>query len=80
MLLAYFGPETVLPITSVVAAVAGFLMMAGRQTWTLTKFWARKVGGAIGLTPAPRAEPAGRSAGRRPATTATESTVGAGRG
>lgn len=30
-LLAYLGPETMLPMTSVVAGVAGFLMMFGRK-------------------------------------------------
>jgi hypothetical protein len=80
MLLAYFGPETVLPVTSVVAAVAGFLMMAGRQTWTLTKFWARKIGDAIGVKTAPKVGQAARSAGRRPTAHATEKPVGAGRG
>jgi hypothetical protein len=29
---AYFGPETVLPLTSVVAAVAGVFMMFGRNS------------------------------------------------
>ena len=31
MLLAYLGPETMLPMTSVVAGVAGFFMMFGRK-------------------------------------------------
>jgi hypothetical protein len=30
MLFAYFGPETLLPVTSIVACVAGSLMMFGR--------------------------------------------------
>ena len=29
---AYFGPETVLPLTSVVAAAAGVFMMFGRNS------------------------------------------------
>ncbi len=37
MLFAYFGPETVLPATSALAAVAGFVLMfgknAGRLAW-----------------------------------------------
>jgi hypothetical protein len=32
VLLAYLGPETMLPMTSVVAAVLGVLMMFGRNT------------------------------------------------
>ena len=31
MLLAYLGPDTVLPLTSTLAAVAGFGLMFGRQ-------------------------------------------------
>ncbi|MFO0889443.1 MAG: hypothetical protein U0790_09925 [Isosphaeraceae bacterium] len=30
--LAYFGPETVLPVTSLVATVAGIFMIMGRHT------------------------------------------------
>jgi hypothetical protein len=30
---AYLGPETMLPMTSVVAGVVGFLMMFGRNAW-----------------------------------------------
>jgi hypothetical protein len=32
MILAYFGPETFLPLTSIVAAVVGVAMMFGRNT------------------------------------------------
>ncbi len=31
---AYFGPETTLPIASVVAAVAGFVLTVGRLTYS----------------------------------------------
>ena len=31
MLLAYLGPEAVLPLTSTLAAVAGLVLMFGRQ-------------------------------------------------
>jgi hypothetical protein len=31
MLFAYFGPETFLPMTSLVAAVAGVLLVSGRS-------------------------------------------------
>lgn len=36
LLIAYFGPETVLPMTSVVATVAGLFMMFGRTLFRLT--------------------------------------------
>ncbi|APW62271.1 hypothetical protein [Paludisphaera borealis] len=32
MVLAYFGPETVLPVTSIVATVIGVVMMMGRSS------------------------------------------------
>lgn len=32
MLFAYIGPDTILPLTSIVAAVAGFFMMFGRNS------------------------------------------------
>ena len=33
MFFAYFGPETVLPVTSTLAAVAGVVLMLGRQAF-----------------------------------------------
>ncbi len=36
---AYLGPETMLPMTSVVAGVVGVLMMLGRNSW----LWARGI-------------------------------------
>jgi hypothetical protein len=33
VLFAYFGPETVLPLASVVATVIGAVMMFGRSVW-----------------------------------------------
>jgi hypothetical protein len=35
MLFAYFGPETFLPVTSVVAGVVGVLLMFGKNTFRL---------------------------------------------
>jgi hypothetical protein len=32
LILAYFGPETFLPLTSIVAAIVGVAMMCGRNT------------------------------------------------
>ncbi len=34
---AYLGPETMLPMTSVLAGVAGVVMMFGRAGWNWTK-------------------------------------------
>ena len=34
---AYLGPETMLPMTSVVAGVVGILMMFGRNSWLWAK-------------------------------------------
>jgi hypothetical protein len=33
MIFAYFGPETVLPLTSIVAAALGVVMMFGRNSF-----------------------------------------------
>jgi hypothetical protein len=41
LILAYFGPETVLPMTSVVATVVGVFMMFGRNTLRLVFRWRR---------------------------------------
>jgi hypothetical protein len=35
LLFAYFGPETVLPVTSILATIAGLAMMFGRHTLRL---------------------------------------------
>ena len=43
MLFAYFGPETVLPLTSMAAAAVGFLMMFGQQALRLTRLAFRRV-------------------------------------
>jgi hypothetical protein len=42
MVFAYLGPETMLPMTSVVAGVVGFLMMFGRNTWSWLSRTARR--------------------------------------
>lgn len=41
VLLAYFGPETVLPMTSVIATVVGLFMMFGRNTIRFLFRWRR---------------------------------------
>lgn len=61
MLLAYFGPETVLPLASVLATVFGVIMMFGRASFrfALAPFrWLFKKGNV----------PAGGSALRGPST------------
>jgi hypothetical protein len=42
MLFAYFGPETVLPATSMIAAVAGCLLMFGKQAGRLAALMVRR--------------------------------------
>ena len=37
MLFAYFGPETVLPLTSMTAMVVGFVLMFSRQISIVTR-------------------------------------------
>ncbi|WP_337175778.1 hypothetical protein [Paludisphaera sp.] len=56
-LLAYFGPETVLPATSIIATVVGVVLMLGKNSirWCVglvTAPFARK-GKADASTPAP---------------------------
>ena len=43
LLFGYFGPETVLPVTSIVATIAGLAMMFGRHTLRLIMSCARLV-------------------------------------
>ncbi len=42
MILAYFGPETVLPMTSIVAAAVGVVMMFGRNSLRFALMFARR--------------------------------------
>jgi uncharacterized membrane protein len=43
MLFAYLGPETVLPLTSVVAAIVGIVLMLGRQIRSVAAYLLRRV-------------------------------------
>jgi hypothetical protein len=43
MIFAYFGPETVLPLTSLVATLVGFLMMFGQQIVRLSTLAFRRI-------------------------------------
>ena len=38
---AYFGPETVMPMTSIIATVAAVVMMFGRTIFRFTLGWVR---------------------------------------
>ncbi|HEU5118541.1 MAG TPA: hypothetical protein VFT74_18170 [Isosphaeraceae bacterium] len=53
MFLAYFGPETMMPMTSVLAVVAGVFMMLGRQTFAFFRVGVRKAARVIGLVKTP---------------------------
>jgi hypothetical protein len=59
MILAYFGPETVLPLTSIVAAAVGVVMMFGRNSLRFALMFARRASrfvarGFRGHRPEPR--------------------------
>lgn len=64
-ILAYFGPETILPVTSVLAAVAGVFLMGGRQAIRFAGLALRTLGRSVGIGPKPPAKPIARPAGRR---------------
>ncbi len=42
MIFAYFGPETVLPLTSIVAAAVGVIMMFGRNSFRFALMFVRR--------------------------------------
>ena len=59
MIFAYFGPETVLPLTSIVAAAVGVVMMFGRNSLRFALMFARRASrflakGFRGRRPEPR--------------------------
>ena len=43
MVFAYLGPETMLPMTSIVAGLVGFVMMFGRNAWSWVSKTARRL-------------------------------------
>lgn len=49
MLFAYFGPETFLPLTSILAGIAGFLLMCGKNSWYFALAIWRGLGRMVGL-------------------------------
>jgi hypothetical protein len=42
MVFAYFGPETVMPVTSIVATVAAVILMYGKSLFRLVAGWIRR--------------------------------------
>jgi len=43
MLFAYFGPETMMPVASVIAAVSGVVMLFGRNILVFSRKLVRRV-------------------------------------
>ncbi len=41
--LGYFGPETMMPLASIAAAIGGGFLMFGRRSW----FYCRKLAGTL---------------------------------
>jgi len=41
-ILAYFGPETVMPLTSFLATIAAVVLMFGKSLFRLVAFWIRR--------------------------------------
>jgi hypothetical protein len=39
VIIAYFGPETVFPVTSIIATCLGVILMFGRRTYQLVIRW-----------------------------------------
>jgi hypothetical protein len=57
MLFAYIGPETMMPVASVIAAVAGVFMMFGRSVVGFGRGLVRRVWPGSAPKPAPAPEP-----------------------
>jgi hypothetical protein len=64
-LLAYFGPETMMPLASVLAAAGGAFLLFGRSIFGFFAKGLRGAGRAFGLGGAKPEVPVGRPAGRR---------------
>lgn len=54
LILGYLGPETMLPVTSVVAGAAGVAMLLGRGAARWAFGLLRRLAAIIGLGPKPR--------------------------
>jgi hypothetical protein len=57
MLFAYLGPDTVLPLASAVAAVAGVILMFGQQVGRISLRMCRRVLRIVGLRRSPATAP-----------------------
>ena len=57
MIFAYFGPDTVLPLTSALAAVVGVALMFGKQTFRLAGLCATSALRVFRKAPAPGPTP-----------------------
>jgi len=42
LILAYFGPETVMPLTSFLATIAAVVLMFGKNLFRLGTYWIRR--------------------------------------
>ena len=42
MVFAYFGPETVMPVTSILATVVAVVLMFGKSLFRLVAYWVRR--------------------------------------
>ena len=42
LILAYFGPETVMPMTSIFATIAAVVLMFGKRLFRLVAYWIRR--------------------------------------
>lgn len=42
IILAYFGPDTVMPLTSIVATIAAVVVMFGKNLFRLVAYWIRR--------------------------------------
>lgn len=67
MLFAYIGPETMMPVASVVAAVAGVFMMFGRSVVGFGRGLVRRIVPGSAPKPVARPEPTSQDAGTSPA-------------
>lgn len=61
MIFAYFGPETLLPLTSIVAVAAGAIMMCGKNTLRFAQYGARALARKVGLGSKPASAPSART-------------------
>ena len=57
MLFAYIGPETMMPVASIIAAVAGVFMMFGRNVMGFFRYMLRSIMPGSQRKPTPRVSP-----------------------